>query len=190
MSKREFNNSIINGFIIDPIKQTFEPFEVETAYARSNNSAVARVRETLNLDDSVLITIKEIKNEKAKPKNYDNARIIERAVFVGSREECAENLTRDNQEIVAVKLYTYRAVIVSREMDKPYGEREYFTQTCEYETATKATKTHWGEYAASSNDFIGEPVSAFDVQRIERELFAVIDADELAACIVEKTEEQ
>ena len=188
--KREFNNSVISGFIIDPEKQSFEPFEIETAYARSNNSAIARVREAMNLDDNVLVTIKEIKNEKAKPKNYDNARIIERAAFVGSREECAENITRNGQEIVAVKLYTYRATILSRELEKPYGEREYFTTVCEYETATKATKAHWGEFAATSNDFVGEPVAAYDPQRLERELYAVIDEDELASCIVEKTDEQ
>ena len=78
MKNTNERKSIIRGIIANPATKSFEEFEVETAYTRSEIKACELAREALNLENrAIMVSVTEIINEAVKPIVYDAQSLID-----------------------------------------------------------------------------------------------------------------
>lgn len=110
--KNENRKSTVKGILANTKEQTFEQFEIETEYTRSNVKAAELVREAMKLDDFVLVSVMEIVNEPVKKIEYDAQSLTEFASEIFTDEEEANKFAEANNcELVKFERFTYTAQI-------------------------------------------------------------------------------
>ena len=128
----ENRKSTIKGVIANPETQTFETFEVETAYTRSAIKAIELARETLHIPNNCMVSVTEIINEAAKPINYDAASLMD---FASDYGHINDYEPKENELVLPFTMFTYSAQIWAIGNDD-----EYSTEFFEYESTVKLTK--------------------------------------------------
>lgn len=101
--------STIKGVWIDMQSQAFNEYEIETDYTRSLDKALKLAKEIINPDnnENIVVTVKEIVNEKAARRYYDNA-----AIYAEAREMCygqaeAEDIAEEAETVVKGIVYEF-----------------------------------------------------------------------------------
>ena len=101
--------STVKGVWIDLETHQFNEYEIVTDYTRSVDKAVKLASEQINPDNlpNIVVTVKEIVNEKQARKYYDNA-----AMYAEARDMCygqaeAEDTVKENEIVVKGTLYEF-----------------------------------------------------------------------------------
>ena len=128
----ENRKSTIKGIIANPESQTFETFEIETAYTRSAVKAVELAREALNIPNACMVSVTEIMNEAAKSINYDATSLME---FASDYGHINDYEPKENEFVIPFTMFTYSAQIWAIGNDDTYT-----TEFFEYESTVKLTK--------------------------------------------------
>ena len=175
--------TVIKGFVIDLANQTQTPFEVKTAYTRSNDKAVTFAREALEIDDNpqIIVAVTEIQNEAPKPIKYNDGKIYDLAYNrFDSENEAIEAANLDGSEVRAINWYEISAQIWAFDSDG-----NYITEWYANETPANLTKQNARDFMKMSyEDFSGSKVLGIHAcEKKEKPMYCVITSENLARCI-------
>ena len=168
--------SIIRGTIIDTKECTFEPFEVETEYTRSEIKAAGLALEVLNLDaNRYMVKVNEIVNEAVKPINYDAKSLIDFAIAIYDYDNDAE--PTESQIVIEFVKYIYTGQIWA------VSGEDYTTESWEYESTVKLGKVDTRAAIAMNYEHENENWRVLAVHNDKREQvkrYALIEREQLA----------
>lgn len=174
-SKFENKNTVIRGIIANPETQTFEQFEITTDYVRSNERAIAKVREALNLNDNVMVSISELKQEEKRTFKWLVADL--KAAFTPEYEQPED--VPENFTAISVTLYDYVADVFGYQDAEPIAKHVHV-----YGHAHKATKTDAREIVrtfALEYEGFTSVVCVAGCKRDESQVWFVVPDDEIEA---------
>lgn len=175
--KNENRTSTVKGIIANPQTQTFEQFEIETAYTRSAVKAVEMAREILNLDAAVMISVTEIVNQPVVKVQYDAQSLIENMRELALSESDAKEIAQDGDQIIPFEMFKYTGQIWAVNGEE-YTTEEYTTwSTVKH---TKVDARAWLKMCYEK-EFEGSQVIGIhaDIRTCEKR-FAVISDENLA----------
>lgn len=175
--KNENRTSTVKGIIANPQTQTFEQFEIETAYTRSAVKAVEMAREVLNLDPSVMVSVTEIVNQPLVKVQYDAQSLIENMRESFGNQEEAENAAAENEQVIAYELFAYSGQIWA------VAGEEYATEFVRYFSTVKHTKVDARAFIKMRYEQENENAQVIGIhadERKEQKRFAVISEENLA----------
>lgn len=175
--KNENRTSTVKGIIANPHTQTFEQFEIETAYTRSAVKAVEMAREALNLDKSVMVSVTEIVNQPIAKVQYDAQSLIENMRESFENQAEAEKATAENEQVIAYEIYLYSGQIWA------VSGEEYATEFVRYFSTVKHTKVDARAFIKMRFEQENENAFVIGIHGDERKCekrFAVISDEQLA----------
>lgn len=175
--KNENRTSTVKGIIANPQTQTFEQFEIETAYTRSAVKAVEMAREALNLDPAVMVSVTEIVNQPLVKVQYDAQSLIENMRESFENQEAAENAAAENETVIPYELYMYSGQIWA------VAGEEYATDFVRYFSTVKHTKVDARAFIKMRYEQENETAQVIGIhgdERKEQKRFAVISDENLA----------
>lgn len=175
--KNENRTSTVKGIIANPQTQTFEQFEIETAYTRSAVKAVEMAREILNLDNSVMISVTEIVNQPLVKVQYDAQSLIENMRESFGNQEEAESAAEENESVIKYELYAYSGQIWA------VAGEEYVTEFVRYFSTVKHTKVDARAFIKMRYEQENDSAQVIGIhgdERKEQKQFAVIGNEQLA----------
>ena len=175
--KNENRTSTVKGIIANPQTQTFEQFEIETAYTRSAVKAVEMAREILNLDNSVMISVTEIVNQPLVKVQYDAQSLIENMRESFGNQEEAESAAEENESVIEYELYAYSGQIWA------VAGEEYVTEFVRYFSTVKHTKVDARAFIKMRYEQENDSAQVIGIhgdERKEQKQFAVIGNEQLA----------
>ena len=173
----ENRKSIVRGQIIDTKECTFEDFEVETSYTRSDVKAASLALETLALDASrYMVKVNEIVNESVKPIIYDAQDLFERAAQIWISEDEFE--IADGFKVVPFANYIYTCQVWVIHKDGEYETSEF-----EYEARVKLGKVDTRAALVMNHELENPNYKVIGIhadKREEKRLFAYISEEALS----------
>ena len=175
--KNENRTSTVKGIIANPQTQTFEQFEIETAYTRSAVKAVEMAREILNLDNSVMSSVTEIVNQPLVKVQYDAQSLIENMRESFGNQEEAESAAEENESVIKYELYAYSGQIWA------VAGEEYVTEFVRYFSTVKHTKVDARAFIKMRYEQENDSAQVIGIhgdERKEQKQFAVIGNEQLA----------
>lgn len=175
--KNENRTSTVKGIIANPQTQTFEQFEIETAYTRSAIKAVEMAREALNLDPAVMVSVTEIVNQPLVKVQYDAQSLIENMRESFENQEEAENAAAENETVIPYELFMYSGQIWA------VSGEEYATDFVRYFSTVKHTKVDARAFIKMRYEQENETVLVIGIhgdKRKEQKRYAVISEENLA----------
>lgn len=175
--KNENRTSTVKGIIANPQTQTFEQFEIETAYTRSTVKAVEMAREIMNLDPAVMVSVTEIVNQPLVKVQYDAQSLIENMRESFENQEEAENAAAENESVIGYELYLYSGQIWA------VASEEYVTEFVRYFSTVKHTKVDARAFIKMRYEQENESAQVIGIhadERKEQKRFAVISDEQLA----------
>ena len=176
MKNTNERKSIIRGIIANPATKSFEEFEVETAYTRSEIKACELAREALNLENrAIMVSVTEIINEAVKPIVYDAQSLIDFADAVYDYDNDAE--PTETQTVVEFVKYIYTAQIWA------VSGEDYTTESWEYESTVKLGKVDTRAAIAMNYEHENKNWKVLAVHNDKREQvkrYALIEREALA----------
>lgn len=175
--KNENRTSTVKGIIANPQTQTFEQFEIETAYTRSAVKAVEMAREILNLDNSVMVSVTEIINQPIVKVQYDAQSLIENMRESFENQEEAENAAAENETVIPYELYMYSSQIWA------VAGEEYATKFVRYFSTVKHTKVDARAFIKMRYEQENKSAQVIGIhadERKEQKRYAVISDEQLA----------
>ena len=134
-TKNENRKSTIKGMLANPVKQTFEQFEIETEYTRSNVKAAELVKQAMKLDPQIMVSVFEIINTPLEAVKYDAQSLKEFASEIFADEIEAKNYAEKNN----VRVIRFDQFIYSGQVWAFNGE-DYVTDFHGYESTVKLGK--------------------------------------------------
>lgn len=175
--KNENRTSTVKGIIANPQTQTFEQFEIETAYTRSAVKAVEMAREILNLDPTVMVSVTEIVNQPLVKVQYDAQSLIENMRESFGNQEEAENAAAENETVIPYELFMYSGQIWA------VAGEEYETEFARYFSTIKHTKVDARAFIKMRYEQENESAQVIGIhgdERKEQKRYAVISDEQLA----------
>ena len=175
--RNENRTSMVKGIIANPQTQTFEQFEIETAYTRSAVKAVEMAREALNLDPAVMVSVTEIVNQPLMKVQYDAQSLIENMRESFGNQEEAEKAAAENETVIAYELFMYSGQIWAVSGD------EYTTEFVRYFSTVKHTKVDARAFIKMRYEQENESAQVIGIHADTRtceKRFAVIGDEQLA----------
>lgn len=175
--KNENRTSTVKGIIANPQTQTFEQFEIETAYTRSAVKATEMAREALNLDPAVMVSVTEIVNQPLVKVQYDAQSLIENMRESFENQEEAEKAAAENETVIAYELFMYSGQIWA------VAGEEYVTEFVRYFSTVKHTKVDARAFIKMRYEQENESAQVIGIhgdERKEQKRFAVISEENLA----------
>ena len=153
--------STVKGVWIDMQTQAFNEYEIETEYTRSLDKAVKLANAIINPGNNpmIVVTVKEIVNEKAARRYYDNALLYAEARDMCMGQTEAEASVQEGEIIVKGTLYNFE------------------TQVFAYNLATQSYITrpfHWS---------CGNNVTARDARAMLAMRYEEMNPDERVICV-------
>ena len=188
MTKFENKMTRVEGIAINPANMNAdgmvkpENFTCEIPYTRViNASTVEAVRNALECDASVIISVTKLHNEKATPKRYSNGKILEFARMVFEDEESAKTAAFEGETARKFNMYAISAQIWTID-----NAGEYHTHAIVDETPVNMTALDRIAFMkVSGNELYGEHViGVHGVEKTEVEKWAVIALEDLEKCVI------
>lgn len=174
--KNESRTSTVKGIIANPQTQTFEQFEIETAYTRSAVKATEMAREILDLDPTVMVSVTEIVNKPLVKVQYDAQSLIENMRESFANQDEAENAAEENETVIPYELYMYSCQIWA------VGGEEYVTEFVHYFSTVKHTKVDARAFIKMRYEHENELAQVIGIhgdERKEQKRYAVISEKNL-----------
>lgn len=177
--------TIIKGFVVEINGENIvnKPFEIATAYTRSNTTARKLASKALDIDANFII-VTELVNEPKKEIKYDIAAVMaySEKLFEASNDDTAEIEAKDYTDCTLVKFveYHYDAQIWSINNAGEYATRYYLdVSPCKF---TKINAR--GFLRMSFEQASGETVLGIhDDKRREVKMYALVPNKYIAECI-------
>ena len=180
--------TVVKGFVIDLANQTQTPFEVKTAYTRSNDKAVAFARKAMQIDDNpqIIVAVTEIQNEAPKPIKYNESKIMDYCIAKFDDEEKAKKelaiaYDENDYSIKSVRWFEYECAFWA--YDKI--DDNYITDYCHDESPIGFTKVDMRSFMANSaHELTGYEILAIhNCTKKEVTRYCLIENNELDKCI-------
>lgn len=176
----ENRKSTVKGIIANTEKQTFENFEIETPYTRSNSMAIKYAKEAMKLDDNALVSIVEIINKPFKRPIYDAGKLIENAIEFFDDETDAKNAASDSVSVIKVTDYVY-----SGQVWAILDSGEYYTEFIKDASPVKFGKVDTRGFIKmrAEKRLSGKVIGVHGDKREVRFQFITIENDALEKCV-------
>lgn len=156
-------------------------FEFDTEYLRSNTMAEKAARKFFELDDTWIIRVTDIVNEKPKAVKYNDSKIFDACAAWFEDEEQAREGLNDGWSVRAIPFFEYECAFWA------YNENDdtYITDYCHDESPLKMTKGDMRAFLAmSAHELTGYKIlGVHNCKREEIVRYCVIEDTALANCI-------
>lgn len=183
MKKFENRETVVKGFIINTVEQTFTPFEETTSYVRSTDKAIEKIRELMHIENSpeIVVTVNEVINEKAKPIKYNDGKIYDLCYNYMNDKEAAEAAAEvDGNICKKISWYEYSCQYWAIDSDGNY-HTDYFADNSPL-NMTKCDMRAFLKIACE--DYIGMQVLALhNCEKVETNLYCLITRENLDKCV-------
>lgn len=189
---RKFNDTKVKANVATMVDGQLEVKEHElyVSYIRATakdatEKAIKAVREALELDNSAMIGIIKIENEKAEQKRYNNGKVYDYRIADYESENEAKEHAKEDDDLTVRKIawYGYKAAYWAKDENG-----EHYTDYIYDESPLNMTKLERRSFLKmSAEQLTGYKVIGIDDDdKQELIRYCVITIDDLEKCIIKK----